>query len=227
MNEEKFGKFIKEIRHKYNLTQKDLADKYNVSYQAISKWENGKNLPDISIMKQIAKDYNLSLDELLSGNKTKSKKKKYILILSLIVILVLSIIIILHIKGNFKFKTITTTCDDFTLSGNISYSNSKSAIFINNIEYCGDNNNEKYKSIECILYEQKENIENKISKYEYNDDITLEDFLEKVTFTIDDYTRLCKTYDENSLYIIINAKDNHNKITSYKIPLVLEDSCKD
>ena len=49
MDQEKIGNFIKEIRKKNNLTQKDLADKYNVTYQAVSKWENGKNMPDIWI----------------------------------------------------------------------------------------------------------------------------------------------------------------------------------
>ncbi len=38
MDQEKIGKFIKEIRKKNNLTQKDLANKYNVTYQAVSKW---------------------------------------------------------------------------------------------------------------------------------------------------------------------------------------------
>lgn len=44
MNQEKLGKFIKDIRKKHNLTQKQLADKYNVTYQAVSKWENGISL---------------------------------------------------------------------------------------------------------------------------------------------------------------------------------------
>ena len=44
MDQEKIGKFIKEIRKKNKLTQKDLADKYNVTYQAVSKWENGVSL---------------------------------------------------------------------------------------------------------------------------------------------------------------------------------------
>lgn len=39
MNQEEFGKFIKQIRKNNNLTQKQLADKYNVTYQAVSKWE--------------------------------------------------------------------------------------------------------------------------------------------------------------------------------------------
>ena len=56
MNQEKFGKIIKKIRKEHHLTQKDLADKYNVTYQAVSKWENGLNMPDISLIKEIAKD---------------------------------------------------------------------------------------------------------------------------------------------------------------------------
>ena len=41
MEEEHIGKWIKEIRKKNHLTQKDLAEKYHVTYQAVSKWENG------------------------------------------------------------------------------------------------------------------------------------------------------------------------------------------
>ena len=67
MQEEKFGKIIKEIRKKNNLTQKDLADKYHVTYQAVSKWENGKNMPDVTILKEISKDFNVSLDDLIDG----------------------------------------------------------------------------------------------------------------------------------------------------------------
>lgn len=41
MDQKKFGKLIKEIRKTNNLTQKQFVDKYNVTYQAVSKWENG------------------------------------------------------------------------------------------------------------------------------------------------------------------------------------------
>ena len=61
MNQEEFGKIIKKIRKDNNLTQQQLANKYNVTYQAVSKWENGKNMPDTVIIKQIA-------EEILSGN---------------------------------------------------------------------------------------------------------------------------------------------------------------
>ena len=51
MNPKKVGSLIKQIRLDNHLTQKDLADKYGVTYQAVSKWENGTNLPDISLIK--------------------------------------------------------------------------------------------------------------------------------------------------------------------------------
>lgn len=76
MDQEKFGKLIKEIRKKNNLTQKQFADKYNVTYQAVSKWENGLNMPDTSLIRQISKDFNISLDELFDGKYKKIIIKK-------------------------------------------------------------------------------------------------------------------------------------------------------
>ena len=59
MNQEKIGKLIKKIRIENKLSQKEFASKYGVTFQAVSKWENGKNIPDISILKEICNDYNL------------------------------------------------------------------------------------------------------------------------------------------------------------------------
>lgn len=72
MDEEKVSKLIKESRKKLNLTQEKFAQKYNVTPQAVSKWENGKNLPDITTLKEICKDSNTSIDNLLLGKKNKS-----------------------------------------------------------------------------------------------------------------------------------------------------------
>ena len=82
MDQEKFGKLIKEIRKKNNLTQKQFADKYNVTYQAVSKWENGLNMPDILLIRQISKDFNISLDELFDGEYKKTIIKKGVHIIS-------------------------------------------------------------------------------------------------------------------------------------------------
>ncbi len=61
MDQEKVGKIIKEIRVQNHLTQKEFATKYGVTYQAVSKWENGKNMPDIALMKQICDDFHIEL----------------------------------------------------------------------------------------------------------------------------------------------------------------------
>jgi len=234
MNQEKFGSFIKEIRKKNNLTQKQLADKYNVTYQAVSKWETGKNMPDTSLIKQMSKDFNISLEDMFEGQIKTSKKsnnKKIITItISLIIIILLTLIAFLLIRTNnsdFYFKTLSSTCDNFNISGNIAYNDKKSSIYITNIQYCGGNDTEKYNEIECILYESNNDIEKKISSYNYNkeENITLEDFLKTVTLSVDDYKKSCKEYSENSLYLSINAKDDNDKTTNYKIPLKLSQTC--
>ena len=229
MNQEKIGKFIKDLRKKNNLTQKELADKYNVTYQAVSKWENGKNMPDISLLKSMSKDFNVSLEELFEGEKKKTFNKKYILIIIVIIVSLLGIAILIY-KDNddFKFKTISTSCTNFNISGSISYNDKKSAIYITNIKYCGGEDNNLYKHIDCTLYESHDDVEKKISSYSYNEEksIKLEDFLETVTFTVSDYKKNCQDHLESNLYLLINATLENGDLTTYKVPLELLDTCK-
>ncbi|MBQ9037456.1 MAG: helix-turn-helix domain-containing protein [Erysipelotrichaceae bacterium] len=65
----KTGSFIKEQRMKMGLSQSMLAEKMHVSREAVSKWENGHNLPDASIMLQLAEVLNVTVDDLLVGEK--------------------------------------------------------------------------------------------------------------------------------------------------------------
>lgn len=67
MNQIKIGKFIAECRKKNNLTQMQLAEKLNSTDRAISKWENGKAMPDSSIMLELCNELKISVNELLSG----------------------------------------------------------------------------------------------------------------------------------------------------------------
>ncbi len=67
MNQEKIGNFISENRKKLNMTQEQLAEKMNVSKNAVSKWERGLNLPDASIMQELCSILNISLNELFKG----------------------------------------------------------------------------------------------------------------------------------------------------------------
>ena len=67
MNQIKIGKFIAERRKNKNLTQLQLAEKLNITDRAISKWETGKGMPDSSIMMELCKELDISVNELLSG----------------------------------------------------------------------------------------------------------------------------------------------------------------
>lgn len=64
------GNRIKNEREKLNLSQDDLAQKMDISRQAISKWETGKSYPDIETILKLSDLFNLSLDELVKGDKT-------------------------------------------------------------------------------------------------------------------------------------------------------------
>ena len=65
----KIGTFIKAQRTEFNMTQKDLAQKIGCTDKAISRWETGKGLPDMSFIIPLSKELNVSINELLMGEK--------------------------------------------------------------------------------------------------------------------------------------------------------------
>lgn len=121
MNQIKIGKFIAESRKKNNLTQMQLAEKLNITDRAISKWENGKAMPDSSIMLDLCKELKISVNELLSGemidmknynkmaeenlfklNESNEKKKKIILKSAIVIGLLIFIIIVIQLYSYTK-----------------------------------------------------------------------------------------------------------------------------
>lgn len=230
MNQQKVGEFIKKLRKENHLTQAEFADKYGITYQAVSNWEHGKNLPDIALLKQIADDFNVSIDELLGSEKKNLKKDNKYLIIGVIIAVALIILFIIYLNkhNDFEFKTLSANCSNFKISGSISYNKDKTSIYINNINYCDTSNEKEYVKIECILYEKYNNIEKQISTSNYQSDATikLEEYLKNVEFTIDNYDRICKMYTSDNLYLRINATDINNKTETYQIPLLLNDTCK-
>lgn len=228
MNQEKIGQVIKEIRKKHNLTQTDFAKKYNVTYQAVSKWENGKNLPDIALIKQICNDFNLDINNLLEGEYLKEKKsnktKIIILIISILIIFIIILSLYFFKNDDFYFKTLSSGCENFTVSGSISYNYKKSSIYISNVNYCGEKQSTKYKKIECNLYERHNDKNTLISTSNYNDQnlITLDEFLKELIFTIDNYNQTCNNYSDESLIIQLNATTKDDEIIAYEIPLNLK-----
>ncbi len=79
MNQEKIGKFIAEIRKEKKMTQQELADKINVTDRAVGNWENGRRLPDYSIIKNLCSELDITINELFAGEhiKTNEKEKQF------------------------------------------------------------------------------------------------------------------------------------------------------
>lgn len=229
MNSEKVGKFIRELRKKNNLTQADLANKYGVTYQAVSKWENGINLPDISLLKEMSRDFNINIEDLLEGKNSSKKRNKSIYVIGLgIALMFIMLIIVLSVnrkESDFEFKTITTTCEEFKVSGSIAFNQNKTSINISKIDYCGGDDKTVYDTIECGLYEEENNSKAQITTCKkIGNNEKLEDYLKEVEVAVDDYKQICKGFTHNSLYLEIKASKN-NKTTIYKVDLTLNDNC--
>ena len=74
MNQEKIGKFIYELRKEKGMTQSELAEKMGVTDKSVSRWENGKTLPDISLLLQLSNVLDITLPELLKGRKLSKEE---------------------------------------------------------------------------------------------------------------------------------------------------------
>ena len=227
MDQEKIANLIKTIREENNLTQKDLGDSLGVSAQAVSKWENGKNIPDIALLKEISDKYNIDINSLLDGENIKKEKKldKKILIgipVVLLIILVLSIL--LFTKGDFNSNSLSSQCKEFKLQGVLSYNNSKSSISISNVEYCGTKNDINYDSITCTLYESNNSNKKIVSTCDKKDNISLEEYLKELSFNITNYEQSCKRYESGVLRLEIIATENNNE-EKFVVPLSLDEKC--
>lgn len=121
MNNQKIGDFIKELRKEKGLTQKELADKLNITDRAVSKWERGLNCPDISLLDDLSRILEVSVIEILKGRKldndekinnkelvetmtfaNKGLKEKIIKVIDLISIMIVSFVALLLLFYNVK-----------------------------------------------------------------------------------------------------------------------------
>lgn len=222
MNNEYITKMITEIRKKNNLTQKELADVLGVTPQAVSKWERGLNLPDIELLNTICQKYNYDINKALNNRNTS---KKYWLIIGILIVFLLGVFIYYQINDSFKHYVINTSCSDFKVYGSIAYHKKQTSIYISEVNYCEDNNI-LYKKIECILYKTEDNVITKISEAESGSQVTLNDYLQNVSFKVDSNKDDCVYFSNTSFEILINATNNKDEITTYRVPLSVSSSCK-
>ena len=69
MDQKKIGRFLKELRKEKDITQEQLAEKIKVSGRTVSRWETGSNMPDISLLADLADFYDVSIPEIIDGER--------------------------------------------------------------------------------------------------------------------------------------------------------------
>ena len=69
MNQQKTGEFLKRLRKEKGLTQEQLAERFYVSSRTISRWETGSNMPDVSILIELADFYDVDIREIIDGER--------------------------------------------------------------------------------------------------------------------------------------------------------------
>lgn len=77
MDIQKIGAYISRLRKEQDMTQLELAEYCNVSHQAVSKWERGESLPDISIFPMLAERFNVTIDDLLHAGQEPKRTKTH------------------------------------------------------------------------------------------------------------------------------------------------------
>lgn len=122
MNQIEIGKFIAECRKEKELTQLQLAEKLNITNRAVSKWETGKSMPDVSVMLELCNILGVSVNELLSGERIdeemykekaeenllslqekKKKAQKELLVFEIVWIIIAFLLVPVHFAINYYF----------------------------------------------------------------------------------------------------------------------------
>jgi transcriptional regulator with XRE-family HTH domain len=227
MNQDKISSTIKKIRKDNGLTQEAFANELNVTYQAVSKWENGKSIPDIGTLQLICNKYNIDINELLDTPVKVSKKNNnfiYIMLIVIVVIVGTAIGINIHINHKtFETRELGSSCKDFTINGTVSYDANKTHIYISDINYCGKEDNNVYKKIESILYSiHTDGKEMKMAEGDTLSNITLNNYLNELKFNTSSNT--CSIMKGIKLKLVIKAYTDDNVSTTFEIPLNLGDT---
>ena len=150
------GQIIKGLRKRNGLTQSKLAEIIHVSDKTISKWELGLSIPESDILVKLSEYFNVSVEDLIKGNKkiliTKDIKKKRIMVG--ILICLIFILSILLFNSYYKRKSdvyVLSGNDNYSLNGLIYNTSKKQVIELNNLSTKLDFGNDLTQEITIIL----------------------------------------------------------------------------
>lgn len=250
MDLEKMGKFIAEMRKKHSLTQSQLGEMLGISGKAISKWERGISAPDISLLNDLSKILEVSVSEILNGEKDISEdkannvnikvidaynkifKKKYTKVIFILISLLLSLIILFSVaylitnyNKCFVYK-LSSGSEEFYLEGLIASNQKENSLLITGISYYGEDDgledSTKYKYINSVLI-INDKVIGVIDKSLNSK--TVKDALYNNYFIINENFKL-SNYALNkkikSIRIEVKLTDYNENVKKYDIPLKVE-----
>lgn len=250
MDLEKMGKFIAEMRKKHSLTQSQLGEMLGISGKAISKWERGISAPDISLLNDLSKILEVSVSEILNGEKDISEdkannvnikvidaynkifKKKYTKVIFILISLLLSLIILFSVaylitnyNKCFVYK-LSSGSEEFYLEGLIASNQKENSLLITGISYFGEDYQSedavKYNKVEVSLFMDEKVIGSNAKNI---DNLSLEKAIQDTNIIINENPTLTDYIIKKKLKkmkIIIELSKENKRIDQYVIPLKIE-----
>lgn len=243
MDLNKVGTFIANLRKEKDLTQAKLGEMLGVNDKTVSRWETGKNAPDISILNDLSEKLDISVKELLNGERNLEKDiniealkyynnrgKKRILISAIIAVLIILLLSILFFSINkynqYKVFKVYSSNSNLNLEGIVVLNPYRNIIVLRNIEYSdyneGTTDEISSKSYYVKLLSNDKIIKNEI--YNFDKEMTLRDFLETYTLYVDESLKNSEDLILlDNLILYIEYKEN-DKIQDISFDLYLVES---
>lgn len=244
MNQEKIGKFIKELREEKRITQDELGEILNISGKSVSKWERGLSLPDISNLQILADTLNISVSELLMGERSNNKKIsnesyvkglnlyskkisfKYLKLIIVLILLFIASFLFFYFwneYGSNSVYKIESADPAYSVKGYFIINKEMNILMIEKVKYQGDKIGTKEEPIinksNISFYKDNKSI---ISvEYEVSKKIPYNEFLKQLSFTrIYNLNKDDKIIKDNKYYLSVEC--NYDKeYDKQKIPLKL------
>lgn len=212
MNQVEIGKFIRELRKEKNMSQNDLAKKLYLSRNAISRWENGHNLPDSSTFSLLAKLFDVSTDELLLGKRIDKNERQ-----NEVSVLTLTMVDYGHKQNKIIRRLIMVLVTLLLVFFCYYFINSYNSIKV----YIMSGKSENFSTKDGIFVVTNDNMYFRLGNLEFNDDISVEEatlFYKKgdeeiLIFSSDNYDILLRDYNGYAIYFKQNnIKDIMNNL---------------
>ncbi len=241
MDLNKIGKFIAEKRKEKNLTQEQLGNLLLVDRRTISKWENGIYAPDISLLETLASSLDVSVNELLHGEKEFKNKKdidnsnfietikyynknynkkiqKYFVLILLVLFTFMIVYVGINKYFSYKIQHLSNVTGNYEVDGIIVHNNLKEIIFLNQIIYndvnTGTDLEKKVSDLKISLY--LNNALLNTQNLEYSEKTFLNDAINDIKFS---YIEIETKEKKNNFYLLVEYTDEKGDIIIDKIIL--------